>query len=485
MSLSNALSNAVSGLSAIARGTELVSSNLSNALTPGYARRDIQLSAQIYGGNGGGVRVDGVQRSISASVLSATRLAFAGVGANEAMSSFALRMEQAFGVPGQSASLSDRLSQFDQALTEAASRPDSDARLANVLSGAKNLVATINSVANQVNEARSEADANIASEIGTLNRSLAQIATLNRQIVSHLAINKDASALMDQRQQLIDGISDIIPIKEVPREHGRVALFTAGGVSLLDGSEPAEIGFTASGYVSPYMKVEDGNLGELSIDGVPLTGRLVSMFEGGSLAAQFDIRDRFAPQALAMIDAFAHEVYARFSDPAVDPTLVSGVPGLFTDNGTAFNAPDETGLASRLKLNGLADPSEGGALWRLRDGIAAGSAGPTGSATLLSALSQALNKTQPAASSALPPSPRDLFGIARELMSQRSVFRVSAEAQQASDQATYDSFKTSLLAEGVDTDQEMEKLLALEKAYAANAKVVQTASQMLDDILRI
>ena len=35
MSIANALNNAISGLTAAARGTEVVSSNLANALTPG------------------------------------------------------------------------------------------------------------------------------------------------------------------------------------------------------------------------------------------------------------------------------------------------------------------------------------------------------------------------------------------------------------------------------------------------------------------
>jgi flagellar hook-associated protein 1 FlgK len=42
-----------------------------------------------------------------------------------------------------------------------------------------------------------------------------------------------------------------------------------------------------------------------------------------------------------------------------------------------------------------------------------------------------------------------------------------------------------LLADGVDTDKEMETLLALEQAYSANAKVFQTANDMLDTILRL
>ena len=57
MSLSNALSNAVSGIVAASRGTEVVASNLSNALTPGYARRELQLSTRPYIAAGGGVSV--------------------------------------------------------------------------------------------------------------------------------------------------------------------------------------------------------------------------------------------------------------------------------------------------------------------------------------------------------------------------------------------------------------------------------------------
>lgn len=45
--------------------------------------------------------------------------------------------------------------------------------------------------------------------------------------------------------------------------------------------------------------------------------------------------------------------------------------------------------------------------------------------------------------------------------------------------------QSALLAEGVDSDKEMESLLALERAYAANAKVFQTANDMLDTILRL
>ena len=60
MSIAKAISNAMSGLTATARGTETVASNIANVMTPGYARRDMVVSAQLHGG---GVRIDGITRS--------------------------------------------------------------------------------------------------------------------------------------------------------------------------------------------------------------------------------------------------------------------------------------------------------------------------------------------------------------------------------------------------------------------------------------
>ena len=38
---------------------------------------------------------------------------------------------------------------------------------------------------------------------------------------------------------------------------------------------------------------------------------------------------------------------------------------------------------------------------------------------------------------------------------------------------------------GIDTDQEMQALLTIEKHYAANARVIQTADEMLDILIRL
>ena len=40
-------------------------------------------------------------------------------------------------------------------------------------------------------------------------------------------------------------------------------------------------------------------------------------------------------------------------------------------------------------------------------------------------------------------------------------------------------------ANGVDTDAELQKLLLIEQAYAANARLIETADEMIQTLLRI
>ena len=60
MSISATLANALTGLAAASRSAQVVSTNISNATTEGYARREIDLSARLTGGAGSGVQIDGI-----------------------------------------------------------------------------------------------------------------------------------------------------------------------------------------------------------------------------------------------------------------------------------------------------------------------------------------------------------------------------------------------------------------------------------------
>jgi flagellar hook-associated protein FlgK len=69
--------------------------------------------------------------------------------------------------------------------------------------------------------------------VATVNASLERVAYLNARISILHSDGKDATPLMDERQQVIDRIASIIPIQEVARDSGKVALFSAEGAVLL------------------------------------------------------------------------------------------------------------------------------------------------------------------------------------------------------------------------------------------------------------
>ena len=63
MSISSALNNAALGLGASARLADTISTNVANAMTPGFGRRTTELSSLTLGGLGSGVRVVGTSRA--------------------------------------------------------------------------------------------------------------------------------------------------------------------------------------------------------------------------------------------------------------------------------------------------------------------------------------------------------------------------------------------------------------------------------------
>ena len=289
---------------------------------------------------------------------------------------------------------------------------------------------------------------------------------------------------MDQRQQLVDGIAQIVPIREVARDDGQIALFTTGGATLLDG-RPAQLGYAPVGIVAAGMTLGNG-----SLSGLTLNGRLIatsgenSPILGGALASQFAIRDELGPAAQARLDAVSRDLLTRFSS-GFDPSLTSGAPGLFVDGIGPFQPANEIGLSQRLMLNSVIDPAQGGALWRLRDGLGATAPGPAGNAGLLNSFQAALTDQQSPASGGFMAGARSFSTLAADMLSAVASARLSAEGEASYSLARADALRGMELEGGVDTDQELQTLLLIEQSFAANAKVIHTVDDLIQTLLRI
>lgn len=474
MSLSQSLSAAMSGLTAASRSAQTVATNLANLRTEGFGRRDLGLSSLTTGG----VLVTGVTRAATPLVTADRRIVGAETAAAETRLDFRAALEGWLGIPGADGALTTRIAALETALTTAAATPASQAGLAGVLDAAKGLAGTLGSVSASIQQARGTADRSIATDVATLNDSLAQVAELNRSIVRMSATGRDTAALVDQRQVLVDWISAIVPLREVQRDNGQIALYSAGGATLLDG-QPASFGFTAAGMVA----AESGPLSGLTLNGRPVSTASGGAMGGGRLAANFAIRDDLAPAAQQQLDAVARDLMTRMQ--AADGTLAPGAAGLFTDAGRPFDPARETGLAGRLAVNTAADPAAGGDLWRLRAGLGTTDPGDAGDGSLLSALANALAAPGTAASGGFLPGARSLSGLAAEMLSGIATARLSDESA-ATIAASRGTALATLEAEaGVDSDREMQLLLLVERAYEANARVIQAVDGMLANLLEI
>ncbi len=479
MGISIAMNSAVSGLTAAARGVQVASSNIANAMTEGYAPRKLQLGTAVVGGQGAGVRVLGIERQVDPVLTGLVRQAGADRAGADATARFWSELETAIGASDDPFALAGRLATFENALISAANRPDMDQRLAAVSTAAGALVQEFQTLERHVQQARFDADRAIAREVAELNDGLSRIARLNGEIVSLSASGEPPLALIDERQTLITRMAEIVPLREYVSPEGRSVLYTEGGQLLLD-VMPSAVGFTPVNAVEAGMSRENG-LSTLTFNGRPVTNPGEGgAFGGGRLAALFEVRDTHGVAAQAELDRMAGDLIARFAADEIEPDA-PGAPRLFHE----FSPNGEPGLAGRLRLNELVQPDAGGQLWRLREGLGADEndpRGPVGDASQINRWIEALQapfSTQPGETKV---SYRDSLGRSISAISQA---RQGAEDRQSHASARATELHERVLAKGVDTDAEMQRLVLIEQAYAANARLIQVADQMLRRLMEI
>lgn len=483
MGISNALNNAYTGLVGASRLADTVSNNVANAMTPGFGRRVTELSSLALGGYGSGVRVTGTYRTENAYLTAERRGMTAGVGASSTAAGAYARIVGALGEPGEPGALATRASELETRLMAAVASPQSLTQLTDAATAARQLAESINAVAAENQRLRTEADAEIARQVGQVNDALHAIKDVNDKIVTLQLKGEDVSGLQDERDRLIDGIAAIVPLRVVNRDNGQVALYSANGGALLDG-RVWELSFQRGpSVVTPDMTLgaplgglmqDQGAAGPTAV--AAGTGR--GPFDGGSLGALFEIRDVIAPGADAEMDRYAAELIDRFETLVPAGSLDAGGRGLFVDPTGAGGV----GLAGRIALNAAADPTRGGAAWRLRDGLSAAAPGAEGFGTYLQGLADAMSTARAPSGWTTQNAANDAATMASEIASffaGRSAAADGAQAYLAARETTLADSEANAI--GVDTDRELQNLILIEQAYAANARVLAT----LDDLLKL
>lgn len=480
-SFSNALSIATSGLQAASARSAVAANNIANANTEGYTRRDVVLEERTVGPTGAGVRIV-TTTNAQVQYLTDDRMRLEADDAyTSEKATAAERLTDIVGEPGVGNGLFNAYDNFETALKDAAATPESPVLQQQAVDAATDLSLAFQQQSAAADAERTTADGRIDDIINEVNVTLQRLEELNALPTSDIT-----PEVQDERQRLVDQINAEIPV--IVDEQGPIiTLATEGGVFLL--TERAHtIDFDPAGNVGRTESL-GAPLSGISVNGVDITptGDAPQRSSGGRISALFEHRDEVVPAFQDQLDALAIDVIDRFADDAVDPTKAAGEAGLFTFGGsTAPPAAGTQGVAQQIQVNALVDPSQGGDAYRIRDGIGATAEGPEGNGDQLARLVEAFagDRTAPAALGVA--GERSAAELAAEVAS-----AISFDDQKASDAALYASTRyevareAEIAATGVDTDGELQKLLVIEQAYAANARVIQTIQQMLDELLSI
>jgi flagellar hook-associated protein 1 FlgK len=491
MSLSLALDSALSGLITAQRQTALTSRNIANAATPGYTRKEAELASLTIMGEGRGVTVAGIVRKVDKMLQQDVRRE-SGLSAElqakaEGLASFTT----AIGQPDEERSLSSQIAKLSQAFQRLAESPESAVIQHSVVGAAQGVARSLNQLTGAVREQRQAADQGIADSVVSINRSLDDLAHINQQLSVVGGSGRDVTDLLDERDKLLDSMSKELGITALTRGDGQTMVLTEGGTTLLDGTKINYLSFsttTTIGAASNY------NAGAGVLSGVTVNGQDISPGSGypgairsGRIAGEFALRDTILPQAQTQIDEIASTLADGFQ--RFDATVAAGQTGLFTDNGAAHDRTDPAqvvGLSERIAVNALVDPDQGGSPWRVRDGIQAAAPGAPGDATQVRSFLAVFDETVSYSAGAGLSTSARIGSYATEFVgyqgNQRAAFQERA-TYQGSIADSLSTQRTNL--EGVNVDDEMQKLLLFEQTYNASAKVIQAVRDMMDTLMEI
>ena len=479
-SISSALNHALAGLSVSAVQSALVARNVSNAGDENYTRR----TAEIQTLSGGTPMVSAIGRSTDRQLLDKLFTSNSDA-AGKLLSLDALnRMSNLAGDPEDNRSIAAGIGTLQQSLRTYEINPANAVLGQDALEAARGVVQRLNEASDEVSRIRSEADDALMNSVERINSLLAPFKVVNDSVVRGQGTAGDLSDALDQRDAVLKQLSEELGIRTAVRPNNDILIYAEGGAVLFEGSA-RQVRFSST---SPLLPGTIG--GAVLIDGVAVTGEGAPMpLAGGKLAALAQVRDRIAPAFSAQLDQIAAGLIRSFAetDPTAPPSLPE-VEGLFIGVGGALplvNNPP-AGLAGQIRVNGLADPQQGGSVLLLRDG---GFGGPAyrrnslnqpGYQARLAELADSLDRMQ---NFGLPAAIGGTVSV-KTLSVQSSAWveatRQAAQSALGVANATRARASDSLSrVTGVNIDQEMAVLLDLEKSYQASSKVLATIDAML------
>jgi flagellar hook-associated protein 1 len=387
--MADLLRTGVSGLLAFQRALDTTSHNIANVSTDGYSRQRTLIGtrpAQAYGNGwiGQGANVQTTQRVYDDFVSGQTRSTSSSL---EHLDIYASNAEQLNNMFGDSANgLSATLQNFVNAFQSVANSPASVPARQVLLSEANTLQQRLKFFDSRLDEIGGDINARMKSEVAEVNTLAQGIARLNNEITAGMARTggQPPNDLLDQRDRLLDQLSEKVSVNVVRQDGGTVNVFVGSGQPLVLGADVNKLTTQQDPYDSTRLTIALQTPGS-SVD----ISRNIS---GGVLGGLMDFRTEQldpARNALGRIAVALTDVVNSQHREGID--LSGQLGGDFFAVGAAeslassLNTGSGTVTATRADVGALTgrdyvlEMTSGG--WALRDSLTGASVPMTGTGT--------------------------------------------------------------------------------------------------------
>ena len=497
MSLSSLLGIASSGLANVNQQLGIVSQNVANASTPGYARETAADIAQTAGGVGYGVLTGPATEAVDGALEASLNAQTADVAAAQVRSAALAALDAAQGATGAGNDLASRVGALRDTFTELSADPSNQARQVGIVSAAQTLASTIQRQAAAYTAGRQAAQDGLVSDVASLNTAIGNIGALSDKIISLQVQGLSTADLQSQRTAQEQTAAQLGGLKFLAAANGDVTAVLNGDVvdtRAASGPFSVSAATLGSGAGAPPVL----------LSGNDVTAQLTT----GSAGARVALRDTTLPQAQAGLDEFAKTLAVRLGFQGLN--LFTTPAGALPTTGGAPVQAGYTGFSNVVTVNPAVTRNQA-----VRDGtqaVTAGSGeasaftpnpagGPAGFTTLVGRMLQygfgaeaqpgtpqpapAAWGWAPGGASVLPCSPgTTLQSFAANLAGSQAQQAGAAQEELAIGQGLQATLQGKLSSEtGVSVDAELSNMVVLQNAYGANAKIIAAAQAMWTTLL--
>ena len=473
MALSNVFQTGRSGMTTAKAGIATAGHNISNASTEGFSRQRVvseaETSSQIAGHGGPyvgqGSKLSRVERINDSYLEKQLRDGGRDLAYSEEKQVFLGQVEDVFNEMNGDG-LNRLVARFYNDFRKLSSDPTSEAVRQSVRESSQAMVSDFRRLRTEVEGIRGHIDTRVAGNMSELTGLSKELAELNTRIHTAELQSNDANDLQDRRDQILKKMATFVDISVSKDNSGMVNVDVRGVGPLVTGPN------SESYHVGRALAQADQGSPEnsLQISRSPQsTTYITDHFKNGKIGALLETRDKSISMVLDRLDQLAYAISNSVNELHEKGFTAEGRTGVSYFK--PLDGPD--GAAQRFALSDDIHASVGNIAIALQPGAASDNRNALAIANLQNV--HLMNGGRATADDFYNSIVSDI-GVStakntETLTQNRSII---AQLGKMRDQVS-----------GVSIDEETTNLMQFQHAFDASAKVIKTADEMLDTVLKL